>query len=127
MVKNESGQSLVEMALVLPVLLLLLIGIIDLGRLLYSYSHLHLATQETVRLGGLGQGDAEMMSFARNYVSLPDPSLLVVNITPGEAVRESGEYMTVHFSYPFTPFTPLVDQLFTGPIQIQTDSTIRVE
>ncbi|WP_064092021.1 TadE/TadG family type IV pilus assembly protein [Rossellomorea aquimaris] len=127
MVKNESGQSIVEMALVLPVLLLLLVGIIDLGRLLYSYSHLHLATQETVRLGGLGQGDGEMIQFARNYISFPDSTLLDVNISPAEGGRESGDYMTVQLSYPFEPFTPFVDQLFTGPVQIQTDSTIRVE
>lgn len=48
MVKKENGQSVVEMALVLPVLLLLLVGIIDFGRVFYYYSHLNLATQETV-------------------------------------------------------------------------------
>ena len=125
--KNESGQSLVEMALVLPVLLLLLVGMIDLGRLLYSYSHLHQAAQETVRLGGLGEGDSEITEFARNYISFKDPSLLQVEISPPESSRESGEYVTVHLSYPFEPFTPLIDQLMTGPLQIQTDSTIRVE
>lgn len=124
--KNESGQSLVEMALVLPVLLLLLVGIIDLGRLLYSYSHLHMATQETVRLGGLGQSDGEMVQFARNYISFSDSTLLEVNISPSEASRHSGEYVTVQLSYPFEPLTPFVDQLFKD-VRIETDSTIRVE
>ncbi|MBH0229186.1 TadE/TadG family type IV pilus assembly protein [Halobacillus yeomjeoni] len=127
MVKDESGQSLVEMALVLPVLLLLLVGIVDVGRLIYSYSHMHLATQETVRLGGLGEGDVEMRSFARSYVSFQDSSLLTVDISPGEGSRESGEYVTVKLSYPFQPVTPFAEQIFTGPLQIQTDSTIRVE
>ncbi|MCA0983416.1 pilus assembly protein [Halobacillus yeomjeoni] len=127
MVKDESGQSLVEMALVLPVLLLLLVGIVDVGRLIYFYSHMHLAAQETVRLGGLGEGDAEMRQFARNYVSFQDSSSLAVDISPEEAGRESGEYVSVQLSYPFKPVTPFADQIFTSPLQIQTDSTIRVE
>jgi Flp pilus assembly protein TadG len=34
--KSEKGQAAVEFALVLPILLLLILGIIDFGRILYS-------------------------------------------------------------------------------------------
>ena len=57
--RDERGQSLVETALVLPVLLLLLVGILDFGRIMYSYAHLHMAAQETVRVGGLDKSDSE--------------------------------------------------------------------
>jgi Flp pilus assembly protein TadG len=35
--KSERGQSLVEMALTLPILLLILSGLIDLGRVYFTY------------------------------------------------------------------------------------------
>ena len=35
--RKEKGQSLVEFALVLPVLLIILSGVLDLGRLYYVY------------------------------------------------------------------------------------------
>jgi Flp pilus assembly protein TadG len=34
---REGGQALVELALILPLLLLLLVGALDLGRLFYTY------------------------------------------------------------------------------------------
>ncbi len=127
MVKNESGQSLVEMALVLPVLLLLLVGIIDFGRVLYSYSHLHLATQEAVRLGGLGRDDNEIVTFAKDYIHIGDSSKLQVVITPSDTTRKSGQYVTVELEYPLELITPIISELIPNPIQLKVDSTIRVE
>lgn len=127
MIKDEKGQSLVEMALLLPLLLLLLAGIFDFGRLLYSYTHLHLATQETVRLGGLGKADTEIDQFARSYIDLGDPSLLEVSISPTDVNRKSGEYMTVTLDYPIDIVTPFFSSFFPTPFILSTKSTIRVE
>ncbi|MCA1030987.1 pilus assembly protein [Bacillus timonensis] len=127
MMKDEKGQSMVEMALLLPVLLLLLVGIIDFGRVLYAYTHLQLATQETVRLGGLGKGDSEITQFAKDYVHLGNPDSLQVDISPTELNRNSGEYMTVQLDYPIELITPFMSTLFPSPLMISTESTIRVE
>ncbi|RSK26372.1 pilus assembly protein [Bacillus sp. HMF5848] len=127
MIKDEKGQSLVEMALIVPLLLLLLVGIIDLGRVLYSYTHIQLATQETVRLGGLGGSDSELVTFAKQYVHIGDPAKLQVTITPDDVTRMSGEYMTVTLQYPIELMTPFLSSLLPSPMNIITDSTIRVE
>lgn len=126
MIKGEKGQSMVEMALLLPVLLLLLVGIFDLGRVLYTQIHLHLVTQETVRLGGLGASDAEMIQFAQNYVHVGDVSLLEITISPGELSRAPGEYVTVSLDYPVDFFTPLISQVIP-PFKMNANSTIRIE
>lgn len=125
--KDERGQSMVETALLLPVLLLLLVGIIDFGRLIYSYAHLHMAAQETVRLGGLNKSDQAITGFAHQYVQLGDPTKLQVDITPSDLVRHSGEYVTVTLQYPFTLYTPLISMILPSPLFIETESTIRVE
>ncbi|MGM7703361.1 TadE/TadG family type IV pilus assembly protein [Pseudalkalibacillus sp. Hm43] len=127
MIKKENGQSIVEMALVLPVLLIILIGIFDFGRIMYTYMHLQLATQESVRLGGLGRDDAAIAQFARDYVHVGDSSNLQVNISPNDTMRESGDYMTVTLEYPVEYVTPLISKVLPSPILVKTDSTIRVE
>lgn len=49
--RTSQGQSLVEFALVLPVFVLLLAGMIDFGLGLYSYMSLQSAAREGARLG----------------------------------------------------------------------------
>lgn len=125
--RDERGQSLVETALILPVLLLILVGILDFGRMMYSYTHLHMAAQETVRVGSLGESDTKIIAFAKDYVQLKEIDQLKINISPGEANRESGEYLTVKLEYPFHFFTPFVSSLFPSALSIKAESTIRVE
>lgn len=125
--RDERGQSLVETALILPVLLLLLVGILDFGRIMYSYAHLHMAAQETVRMGGLGNDDTEIASFAKDYVQLQEVDQLKINISPGDSSRDAGDYVTVKLEYPFQFFTPFVSSLFSSSLSIKAESTIRVE
>jgi Flp pilus assembly protein TadG len=127
MKKDQRGQALIETALILPIFLLILVGILDFGRLTYSYAHLHMAAQETVRLGGLGEKDTAISTFARQYVHLGDNTKLQVEITPLDTVRHSGDYVTVKLRYPFQFLTPLISKLFPSEYKIETDSTIRVE
>lgn len=127
MVKDERGQSMVEMALLLPVMLLLLAGIFDFGRVFFSYVHLQMASQETVRLGGLGKTDAEIISFARNYVHIGERDLLQVQVSPVQATRTPGGYVTVTLVYPVELMTPVLSKLFPSPIILSANSTIRVE
>lgn len=49
--KKKSGQGLVEFALVLPLLLMLVLGIIEFGRLLFVYAAVNTASREAARYG----------------------------------------------------------------------------
>lgn len=49
--RQAAGQSLVETALILPVFLLTLFGLIDVGRLVYTNAALSQASREGARLG----------------------------------------------------------------------------
>ncbi|MFS1511940.1 TadE/TadG family type IV pilus assembly protein [Chengkuizengella sp. SCS-71B] len=127
MIKSEKGQSLTEFALVLPILLLMLCGIIDFGRLGFNYMNQHLTTQEAVRKAGLGNSDTEIETFAKGYIQIKDPESLQVTIVPDDSIRDSGDYVTVTLTSPFEAATPLMDIFFPDSMQISTNSTIRVE
>lgn len=49
--KNKSGQAVLEMALVLPIFLIILIGIFDFGRALHCWSNLNYQCMKAVRAG----------------------------------------------------------------------------
>ncbi|WP_249870299.1 TadE/TadG family type IV pilus assembly protein [Oceanobacillus saliphilus] len=124
MIRKQDGQSLVEFALILPILLMLLVGIVDFGRILYTHLHLEMVAQESVRIGGLGQSDKEIRIYAMNQFH-GDESKLQVAITPGDSVRKAGDYITVTLSYPEEFMNVLGDAAI--PYTVRTNSTIRVE
>jgi Flp pilus assembly protein TadG len=126
-IKEEKGQSITELALVLPVLLLILCGILDFGRLLYIYMHLNLVSQESARLGGLGKSDAAITTFAKESYQMGEPETLEVIISPSDTSRYSGGYVTVELRTAFYTITPLLSEVLPSPYTIMSKSTIRVE
>ena len=54
--QRRAGQSLVEFALVLPIFLLLLFGLIDIGRYVYTANALNQAAREGARYGSVAGG-----------------------------------------------------------------------
>lgn len=64
---GEHGQSLVELAVSLPVILLLLIGTLDFGMAIFSYAILRDAAQEGAFYGSFNPANkAEIENRARN-------------------------------------------------------------
>lgn len=53
--RNQVGQSLVEFALVIPLLLALVLAFADLGRVIYFYSAVNNAVREAARFGSITQ------------------------------------------------------------------------
>ena len=77
--RGERGAAAVEMALILPVLLLLVGGIIDFGRAFNAQMTLTQAAREGARMQSLGYTDAQVTSRARQAATgLPT---IAVNIT----------------------------------------------
>jgi Flp pilus assembly protein TadG len=126
MIKEQKGQSLVEFALLLPLLLLLICGIIDMGRLLFAFVSLNMTAQESVRLGGLGRNDAEIVAYAKDHLNVGDPSTLQVTITPGQSTRKPGQNVKVTLSYSLPLITPVMKEIIPAPV-LSANSTIRVE
>ena len=56
--RKSSGQSLLEFAIILPILLLLVMGVFDLGGGIYYYSAIQNAAREGARYGAVNHCDA---------------------------------------------------------------------
>jgi Flp pilus assembly protein TadG len=108
---GEQGQSLLEMALVLPMLLALVIGIVELGRAWNVRQVITNAAREGARLAVVNSTPDEDTVQAAVESRLEDAGL-----DPGTATIEIdrsggiiGQLSTVNVSYPHT-------FLFLGPV-----------
>lgn len=68
-INREKGQSLVELAVSLPIILLILLGTIDFGMALFSYSIIRDAAQEGALYGSFNPSKTEEIeNRARNIL-----------------------------------------------------------
>lgn len=98
--RSDRGAAAVEMALLAMPLVLLLMGILDFGRLLYTQNTITHAAQEGARYASLGKPDVVAKTQAA-------AGGLVVAVNPG-AVCTSGSDATVTVTYSFKFVSPLL-------------------
>jgi Flp pilus assembly protein TadG len=60
---SEQGQDLVEFALILPLLLLLLLGIIEFGLAVFHYNSIANVGREVARFGSVHPSDGDLEEF----------------------------------------------------------------
>jgi Flp pilus assembly protein TadG len=141
--ERDQGQALVEMALMLPVLVLLLVGIFDLGRAVWLSNSLAMAVREGTRYGvvhgalsaspaGPGSAsytapnvDTAIASSVQRYATgIPD---LTVQASWPDGNANRGSRIIVSASF---PFTPILAQAFLGGalrVTLQSSSTLVIE
>jgi Flp pilus assembly protein TadG len=127
--RRERGQSLVELAITLPILILLLLGTLDFGMAIFSYSMLRDAAQEGAFYGSFNPVNVEEIeNRARNIspraddavfsspVHLRDKDLIKVNVrTLGGACQGAkngvANSIQVSVSYRYPILMPFVGRL----------------
>ncbi len=105
---DARGQALVEFALVLPILILIFMGTIDLGRGIYAYNVVANAARDGVRYGIVNPDDTNGIrsQALANTVAL-DPGQIDSPTIACSPSCSSGNRMTVAVTYHFQPVTPL--------------------
>lgn len=126
-IKNQQGQALVEFAIILPILLLLVMGIIQFGMMLGSYLTLQNAAREGARAGIIGSTNAEIQRVINSTSPNLELDKLTVGITPSEAIRKSGDSLTVSVSYNYSLTIPIISSLFNNAIVLNAQTSMRIE
>jgi len=131
--KLNPGQTLVEFALLLPILILIILIILDLGRAAYYLSAVYNAAREGSRYGSINpHNDAQICGRAQNTGVLLDlvcPDDVNINLIDNPSI----DYIEVTVNYQFKPATPLIGELIpidarcTGGPCIVISSTSRMQ
>lgn len=120
--RHSKGQSLVEMALMLPMLLLVLFAVIDLGYYIYGYSTIYFAARNGTEVA------AELPPYPDNLNNAGDPCTkrifdvtkegvvlfsdfssnnVTISYPNGNNSRALSEPIQVRVQYSIQPLTPL--------------------
>jgi Flp pilus assembly protein TadG len=115
----DSGQSLVEFTLVLPIILLIMVGVVDLGRAYFAYMTVVNVAQEGARYGAANPtAGATIDSHAQNEAqgSGVNPAQLVVTHSFPNGCA-AGKTIKVDVTYNFQFFTAYIFGVSTIPLR----------
>lgn len=135
------GQSLAEFALVLPVLLLIALLGLDLGRAFFSWVTLTNAARVAANYAGLNPNasfaegstyDSLLRADATNAACVvtagapPQPVFTDSALDANMTSRDLGDSVTVTISCPFRPITPIVSAVTGSPFMITASAAFTI-
>ncbi len=126
--KSEKGQSLVEFALILPILLLLVFGIVEFGRAFNTYLIVSNASREGARYAVVGAENGEIIDAIEAKTSTLGS--VDIFISPEDkSARTNGEDVDIKVSYSLSLITPIVGPLISedNSLNIESITTMRME
>jgi Flp pilus assembly protein TadG len=137
--RRRQGQATVEFALILPVLLLILAGAIEFGRVFWSYGLLLQAAQEGARQGavlGSATSDTTIATAAQQTAAKGGLTISSSNVvisatcsytsttSIAAANRTRGNLLTVQVNYQFTPLIPFLPM---ASLNLRPSSSMEIE
>ena len=137
------GQSLVEFAIIMPIIAIVVLGLVDLGRAVYAYNTLAQSARQAARLAIVNQEIADVRAQAIN--SAPTLGLTTANIDVcfktaltsqtscstttdncPQSTRVLGCLAIVRTNLTYRPMTPIVSMIWST-ISLTSTSICAIE
>ena len=137
--RSNRGQALVELALALPMMLVMIFGAIEFGTVLYDKAVVTNASREgaragivatTPRLNDRGIQDVVSRYSKTHLLNYKNGAAdtAVTTITPAIGARTSGVLMTVRTTYTYSSFLlPKFLQSMAGGFSLDASTVMRME
>lgn len=130
---NERGAAATEFAILLPVFLMILFGIIEFGMMMYGREIVTNAAREGAR-AGIVQGppkrtSGEITTIANNYLTGTGVNQADVTFTPAGVGLASPNTLTVTAVYNYNFLIPYIPNVLgvPNPLVITTQAVMRHE
>jgi Flp pilus assembly protein TadG len=115
--KREKGQSLVEVAILFPIMLLLLMGVVDLGRAYYAMVALNDAAEEGALYAAIEPDNLTEIQNRAVHATSGLITFAAADVTrkPTSGFTAGGP-VTVTVTYDFELYTPIIQTFFDSGI-----------
>lgn len=132
---RKRGQTVVEFALVVPVLILLLLIAIDFGRVFLGWISLNNAARVGAHYAALNPHDWDTGTGPAEYDTLMADNLGAINCTPNPdpaadpvfgPTKEPGELVRVDLSCDFSVLTPVISSVLSGTISVSSSASFPI-
>lgn len=123
---NESGQSTVEFALTVPVLMLVLLALLQAGLIAHAQIMVTHAAREGARQAATADSDGEILQAARKGAAGLESNRLDVSFSAPSGWK-AGEPVTVRTTYDVPVFAPFLKKVINGAVGVGAQATMRIE
>jgi hypothetical protein len=138
--QRSRGQALVEFALALPIFLVLMLAVFDLGRAIYMYNGVSEAAREIARVTsvypcanpsacvlGTSTQTAAVLATQKGLIpNLGNPTFACVDIDASSTTPcIPGKQVKVVIIAPYSPITPVLSLI--GTLNLQSTSTVSIQ
>ena len=132
---RKKGQELLEFALILPILMVLVFGITDLGRAVFYYNTIFNAAREGARYAVIYppeeyEDEVSVSNEVKNKIQNWE---IGINIDPDDILVcwPSKDHVRIGITYGFQLITPFIGKFIGNPsinqFDIKTNSTMQLE
>lgn len=124
---DQRGTGIVEMALVLPILLLLVVGTLDFGRAIYVRNALANAARDGARIGVVDPSNTSCIrTVAARRSSLAELTAADVTVTPPGTIAV-GQPITVEVNSTYHPLSAMVTEAFgLTTLKLRASATMQI-
>lgn len=125
-IRNRRGQALVELALALPLLILLLMATIEFGRIMHSYILITNGSREGARTAVVGADNTTIVNRVNEVTStLNSKSVVVEPDDKNLRLKNTSVRVTVNCSVNL--ITPVLNNIVPNPINLTSATSMRME
>lgn len=118
MKKKDKGQALVEFVLVLPVFMMLILAIIDFGRIIYIKNNLENKTDDALTYLRDNRPYEEVKAIINKDVT----EEINISLTYGQ-----DNYLTIQLSEEIAIFTPGLNYILSNPYEVSVERIVLYE
>jgi Flp pilus assembly protein TadG len=124
---SDDGQATVEAALTLPIVLLALLLIIQVGIVVRDALALTQAAREGVRVAAVTASDEDAFAAVRAAAGPLDAERIDIDLSPAERERARGAMVAVNLSYVERLSIPIVSRILSLEVPLKASATMRLE
>lgn len=136
--RSQRGQSIVELALLLPLFLVVILGIVETGRMWWTQQGLTSAAREGLRAATQSTGDcfsvftlskgrqSALDQLAATGLSNDQSNIAFVTLTPLTEDGASGQVrkIKITITYRYNSLLPFLPSLISGPATVSGDPAL---
>ncbi len=119
---DERGQSTVELALCLPIVVIILAVLVQVGVIAVDHVKVWHAAREGARVAAVDPDEGSIERAAESAGLRP----IDLTVEPADLYRRQGERVTVAVSYSPSTRIPVIGTLFEG-LELDAEATMRLE
>lgn len=114
---NKKGQALIEFIILLPIIIIIFLGIIDFGLILYKSNHLESQMDEIIQM----YKNDESFDKINQYVKKDNKNVKV------ELINEGNKFINVTLNEEYSTITPGINLIIGNPYLITAKRVIYYE